>query len=1088
MTQLSFRRAAPALASRRIPGSLLTVLLLLAFVFALHAQRTTADVLGVVTDSTGAVIPGAKVAVRNLDTNAESVATTDDGGNYIVTLLPIGRYAITSTKEGFKSWTVPEVRLAIGDRLRQDIQLQVGTIGESIEVTAASPALQTDSATVGSLINERAVQDLPLNGRNFVVLAQLAAGANEGEANSLASGARPDDRRQTSAISVNSQPSSSNNFLIDGMDDNERFIGTVIVKPSMDALVEMKVQTSLYSAELGRTAGGVVNFVTRSGTNEVHGSLFEFFRNEKMDARNFFAHTPGTAKPAYKQNQFGGSMGAPIRKNRLFVFGDYEGFRMVQGQTFVSTIPTLAMEQGNFAGVNPIFDPLSTVGNTRTEFPGDQIPAGRINPVGQALANLYPAPQIAGLVNNYTLSPNKTQNNDTFDVRGDGRLSNSDSLFLRYSFNNTHTVTPGSLPIAPSGINPVGDTGFSGPASQRAQAAQANYVHVFSPSLVMELKSGFSRLAVFSLPFNYGTNADTKLGIPGANVDNWSSGFGQVTLAGGYRALGDTGFIPLVTINNLFQEVANFSYIKGAHTIKVGADLRRRQMTPFQSSSPEGTFAFDANLTNDPSHTAGTGNSVATMLLGYPASTTRNKYMVWPGLRLWETAAYVQDDWRVTHWLTLNLGLRYDYYGPITEVANRISNIDLVAGRIIVAGQNGVNNGAGVQPDKKDFAPRFGFAATLSKRTVLRGGYAISFVPPFVGSPLALRNPPFVSLLTTTATNLAPSNKISDGFPPATATDPNNPTGNLAPVAFAGSTPYVQQYNLTLQHQLPKNFVATVGYVGALGRRQYIFNGTVNVNQPTPGPGSVNPRRPYYPIFPLVSNISVAGPWYNTDYHGLQATLERRFKSGLTLLSTYTYSHATDDFVQQENYPKQEYGNSYLDMRHRFTLLTSYDLPFGRTGKGAAAAVAHGWRVNAVVILATGLPFNITDATAQSNTGGTDRPNIIAGCNPTQGFTQNTYEWFNTGCFQYQPIYTWGNLARNYLHGPPHKELDLSIHREFRATERITVQFRAEAFNVTNTPAFGAPGSAYAPGSATFGVISSAGLPRNIQLALKTLF
>jgi len=1088
MSQVCFCSTDSVRASHRIPLRFVRFLLLFVLVSALHAQRTTADVVGVVTDSSGAVIPGAKVAVRNLDTNAESTTTTDDSGNFVLTLLPIGRYSITASKEGFKNWTAAGVTLAIGDRFRQDIQLQIGTIGESVEVTAASPALQTDSSTVGSLINERAVQDLPLNGRNFVVLAQLAAGANEGEANSLASGARPDDRRQTSAISVNSQPSSSNNFLIDGMDDNERFIGTVIVKPSMDALVEMKVQTSLYSAELGRTAGGVVNFVTRSGTNEIHGSLFEFFRNEKMDARNFFAHTPGTAKPAYKQNQFGGSIGAPIRKNRMFVFGDYEGFRMIQGQTFVSTIPTVAMEQGNFVGVNPIFDPLSTVGSTRTEFPGDQIPASHINPVGQALANLFPAPQVAGLVNNYTLSPNKTQNNDTFDVRGDDRLSDADSLFLRYSFNNTHTVTPGSLPVAPSGINPVGDTGFSGPSSQRAQAAQINYVHVFSPSLVMELKSGFSRLAVFSLPFNYGTNADTKLGIPGADVDNWSSGFGQVTLAGGFRSLGDTGFIPLVTINNLFQEVANFSYIRGAHTIKMGADLRRRQMTPFQSSSPEGTFGFDANLSNDPSHVAGTGNAIASLLLGYPATTTRNKYMVWPGLRLWETAAYVQDDWRATHWLTLNLGARYDYYGPISEVANRISNVDLVAGKIIVAGQNGVNSSAGVNADRLDFSPRFGFAASLSKETVLRGGYAISFVPPFVGSPLALRNPPFVSLYTLTASNLTPLNKISDGFPPATPTDPTNPTGSLAAVAFSGATPYVQQFNLTFQRQLPGGFVATVGYVGALGRRQYIFNGSINVNQPPPGPGSVNPRRPYYSIFPNVSGISVAGPWYDTDYHGLQATLERRFKSGFTLLGTYTYSHATDDFVAQQNNPKLEYGNSYLDMRHRFTLLTSYDLPFARHAKGVAAVVAKNWRVNAVAILATGLPFNITDATAQSNSGGTDRPNIIAGCNPTQGFTQSTYEWFNTSCFQYQPLYTYGDLARNYLHGPPHRELDLSLHREFRASERMTFQFRAEAFNITNTPTFGAPGAAYAPGSATFGVISSAGLPRNIQLALKMLF
>jgi outer membrane receptor protein involved in Fe transport len=980
------------------------------------------------------------------------------------------------------------VTLTIGDRLRQDIQLQVGAVGESVEVSASAALLQTDSSSMGNLINERAVQDLPVNGRNFVVLAQLAAGANEGEANGLASGARPDDRRQTSSVSVNAQPTSSNNFLIDGMDDNERFIGSVIVKPSIDALVEMKVQTSLYSAELGRTAGGVLNFVTKSGTNQIHGSGFEFFRNEHLDARNFFA---GSVKPTYKQNQFGGSIGAPIRKDRTFIFGDYEGFRMRQGQTFTSTVPTAAMRQGNFAGANAVFDPLSTRtdptvpnGNVRDRFPNDQIPANRFDPVGIQVASLYPMQQTAASINNYTISPVKSQNNDTFDIRADQRLFASDSLFLRYSFNNTKTTTPGAFPVAPGGINPVGDTGFSGPSSQRAHGAQMNYVHVFGPKLVMELKSGFSRFSVFSLPFNYGLNPDQKLGIPGANVDLNSSGLSTINISG-YRAIGDAGFIPLITINNLFQEVANFSYTQGSHTIKAGADLRRRQLTPFQSASPEGSFSFDANLTNDPTgRTAASGNALASVILGYPASTTRSKYIVWPGLRLWETAAYLQDDWRVNGWLTLNLGVRYDYYGPITEVADRIANIDLAQGKIVVAGQNGVSKSAGVQANKRDFAPRFGFAATLSKGTVLRGGYGINFVPPFIGSPLALRNPPFVSLYTVTATALAVSNKISDGFPPAVATSPANPTGNLSGVAPDAATPYVQQYNLTLQREFPLGFVATVGYVGALGRRQYIFNGTVNLNQPAPGPGAVNPRRPYYNIFPNVSNISIAAPWYNTNYHGLQSTLERRFSKGFSALFTYTYSHSIDNFVGQVNDLRAERGNDYLDMRHRFTAFGNYELPFAKGKKGVAAFLAQGWRINAIAVLATGLPFNITNSSARANTGTADRPDVT--CDPTQGFQQSVYQWFNTTCFAAQPLYTFGNLARNFLHGPGRRQLDLSLHREFRPMEGLRIQFRAEAFNITNTPAFGAPGAGF--GSSTFGVISSAGLPRNIQLGLKMLF
>ena len=317
----------------------------------LWAQQTTAEVLGTVTDLSGGVLPGVRVTVHNLATGGDYSATSDTAGSYAVPLLPVGRYSIKAVAPGFKTWTVPEVALAIGDRLRQDIRLEVGALEQSVEVTASSPALQTDSSSLSNLINTNSLQDLPLNGRNFVVLAQLTAGSAEGEPTGLPSGTRPDDRRLTSAVSVNAQPTSFNNFMIDGMDDNERFIGTVIVKPAVDALQEMKVQTSLYSAEFGRTAGGVINFVTKSGSNEYHGSLFEFLRNQHMDARNFFA----AAKPPYHQNQYGGSIGAPIHKNRIFYFADYEGFRMRQGQTFVDSVPTLAERQGNFAGINSRF-------------------------------------------------------------------------------------------------------------------------------------------------------------------------------------------------------------------------------------------------------------------------------------------------------------------------------------------------------------------------------------------------------------------------------------------------------------------------------------------------------------------------------------------------------------------------------------------------------------------------------------------------------------------------------------------------------------------------------------------------------------
>ena len=1064
---------------RLVPISIVGFLLL--FGTGLWSQQTTADVLGTVMDMSGGVLPGVKITVHNLGTGGDYTTTSDNAGNYTVPLLPVGRYSMKAVAPGFKTWTVPEVALAIGDRLRQDIRLDVGALEQSMEVAASSPALQTDSSSLSNLINTNALQDLPLNGRNFVVLAQLTAGSAEGEPTGLPSGTRPDDRRLTSAVSVNAQPTSFNNFMIDGMDDNERFIGTVIVKPAVDALQEMKVQTSLYSAEFGRTAGGVLNFVTKSGTNEYHGSLFEFFRNQHMDARNFFAG----AKPPYHQNQYGGSIGAPIKKNRIFYFGDYEGFRMRQGQTFVDTVPTVAERQGNFAGINAIFDPLSTTSqSTRTRFPGDQIPANRINPIAMNLISLYPVPLTNGLVNNYTYQPLKEQNNDTFDARADYRFSDANTAFARYSFNNTNTVIPTGCPVAANGISPVCDTGRSGTAHQRAQGAQLNDAHVFGPHLVMELKSGYSRYEVYSLPVNYGKTSSQQVGLTGVNIDSDSSGLSIISTAG-LTSLGDASFIPIITINNLFQEVVGFTYLRGPHAIKFGYDLRRRQTDPFQSPTARGQFSFNSNFTNDPSGTvSGSGNSVASLLLGFPASTTRSKYLVSPGLRNWEMAAYVQDDWRVSRWLTLNLGFRYDYYGPNSEVANRISNIDLVNGKIIIAGQDGVSTSAGVEPDHLDFAPRFGFAATIAKGTVLRGGYGISFVPNMIASSMALRNPPFVSLFTINATPLTPVNSLSDGLPVPVATSPTNPTGSLSGVAFTGANPYVQQYNLTLQRQLPLGLVATVAYVGALGRRQYIFNGAVNVNLAPPGPGTIAPRQPYYSVFPNVSSIAIAAPWYNTSYQGLQTTLEHRYQNGLSLLGTYTWSHSLDNEPSIRNNPPAERGNSFLDLRQRFTFLGDYALPFAKGAKGAAAFLAKDWGIQGIVVLTTGIPFDITNSAARANTGGGDRPNVVG--DPTSGFHQSIYQWFNTAAFASQPLYNYGNLGRNVLHMPGRRSLDLAVHRDFILKEGLRLQFRGEAFNITNTPPFGSPGGSF--GSATFGVISSAGLGRNVQLGLKLLF
>jgi hypothetical protein len=1088
---------------------LLTVLL--AAVPAL-AQVTTAEVLGTVTDASGAVVPNAKIVLRSLATSAEYSTVSNDTGNYIVRLLPPGSYSMRVEAQGFKVWMASEVALAIADRLRQDVPLETGLLTQTVEVTAQTPALQSESATLGGLIAERAVANLPLNGRNFITLTQLVAGAND--AAPVDRGV--DDRRRASGVAVNGQSSTFNNFLIDGMDNNERFIGSIIVRPSIDALAEVKVQTSQYSAELGRTAGGVINMITKSGTNELHGTVFHFFRNEKLDARNLFAR-PQDPKPAYKQNQFGGSIGGPIVKNRTFFFTDYESFRLRWGQTVVRTVPTLAMRQGNFAGVNPIFDPLSQHadparpgGVIRDRFPNDTIPANRLDPVGVNVASLFPAPQSDGLANNFTRSPAVAQRDETADVRLDHRFSNSDNIFGRFSINDVDTLLPAAapgggsagpgagLPKVTEGIGKGIEPGGVQNARQRAQAAQVNEVHIFSPRMTLEVKANFGRYVARSVSPNFETNASAQIGLKGANVDQDSSGLANFTL-GTYASIGDGSFLPTTTINNLYQLAGTISYVAGQHSIRFGSDVRRRHVNQAQSQQPVGAFTFDANFTNDPSGAIlRSGNEIASLLLGYPASVMRAKYLIRPGYRVIETATFVQDDWRVSRRLTLNLGLRYEYFSPVSEVVNRVSNIDLGRGRVILAGKDGVSNTVGVQKDYLNFAPRFGFAAMIANGTVLRGGYGINFLPQSFGTPYALRNPPFSSLLTVTTSPTTPVNtvpRLADGLPAPVPTDPANPTGSLNAVAFDMVIPYLHQYNLTLQRQLPLNTVVSVGYVAALGRKgQSVSNGAggPNVNQPAPGAGAVDPRRPYYGLFPNVANISLLENWINSSYHALQATVERRFHRGLGLLGTYTWGHSIDNAEFRYAAPGRPeqikgasgQGSGALDIRQRFTLALNYDLPFNTT-KGILGAIARGWRVNTITVMQTGTPLTIFNQTPRSNTGVNDRPHVLG--DPTLSAGQRTTaRWFNTSVFVPQAINTWGNAGRSIMSGPGKIGVDISVHREFRLTESKRLQFRAEAFNISNSPPLGNPNTNL--GNSAFGSITSAGLPRNVQLALKFLF
>ena len=959
------------------------------FLFGHLAWAQSGAAAGLITDPSGAVVPNATVMAVNEGTGLERSTLTNTVGFYSIQFLPAGNYRLQVQASGFRSTSRAGISLTVAQTARVDFALELGQMSQQVNVAATAPILDSDAASLGSLFGERAVQDLPLNGRNFVTLAQLSGGAHESVPFALSSGQRPDDRRRTSAFAVNGQRDFLNNFLIDGMDNNERSIGTSVVKPSMDAVAEFKVLTNLYSAEYGRTGGGVINLVTKSGTNEFHGSLFEFFRNDKLDAKNFF-DPPGPVPP-FRLNQFGGSIGGPIRRNRTFFFGDYEGLRIRQAQTYVSTVPTDKMRAGDFSETGAIFDPTTTRpdpnrpgGSIRDRFQNDRIPNERIDPIGARIVALYPRPNLSGLSNNFVHNPVKTQRDDTFDGRVDNHFGDRDVFFARYSFNDTNTYLPPHLP-AVGEIEAGGDKyQFAGPTLQRSQGLHLNDVHVFSPSLLAEFKAGYARFALASVPPNFGKDVSRQLGIPGANFDPNTSGLVQLTIAG-FRDLGDSLWIPLIVVNNTYQYATNVSYTRSRHMIRFGADVRRRQLGLFQSPAPKGQYEFNSNLTNDPSgDLANSGSSIASLLLGLPAVTDRQHQLVDPGYRSTEFSGYLQDDWRVKGWLTLNLGLRYDLFTPFVEIGDRASNVDLQAGKIVIAGQNGVSRSAGVEGDHNNFSPRIGFAATLSPRTVLRGGYGIFYAPPLAGSDLLYRNPPFVSLYHIDTTPLQHINTLAEGFPLPVASDPANPSGFLTAIDFRLRTGYVQHYNLTLQREVAPGLVLNAGYVAVLARKQLY---TPDINLAPASAGDIQSRRRYAAAFPDVGPIKLANSWGTGNFHSMQFTAEQRFRNGLSFWSNYTWAHSIDDnqaigtgkpsagpSPQLITNRRLERGNSDIDIRHRWVFMWNYALPFGRNLTRAASLVAGGWQLNGILRMQTGLPFSVFNASPRANTGGGTGP------------------------------------------------------------------------------------------------------------------
>ena len=1101
---------------QRFLRPLLLSSLLALWSFTGSAQVTTADLVGTIKDNTGAVVRGVKVTLTNDAMGVSRTIVTDDDGNYIFTSLQPGRYTLAAEAAGFRKVERTGVELQVNQRAQIDVDLQVGSVGETVQIEGTAPLLESQSSVLGSVIQERQVQDLPLNGRNFVQLAILSpgvSGAGSGMRGTIMSGTRPDDLRPGTELFVNGNRESSNNYLYDGIDNNDRLTLAIVVRPAVEAIKEFKIQTNLFSAEQGRNPGGQVNVVTKSGGNAFHGAAYEFLRNNALDANNFFSNRAGQKKPPFRQNQFGGALGGPIIKNKTFFFGDYDGFRQRLGRVFVNTVPTLKMRQGDFSEITAgIFDPATTVQNgtafTRSQFPNNLIPATRWDPVTAKLINAYPLPTTSGLSNNLVTSPTRQQDWNQYDVRVDHTQSERDNFFARYSWSKTATTNPFTFPaVTLAGVGKAIGIGnedtFAGTSTLRAHHSVMNWVHVFSPRILLDLRAGYAR---FQLDFTQadvapGDKLGNKLGVPNANQQDQQDGL-PIFSPAGYTGIGHSRSLPILRRENTYQYVGNLTFTGSAHTIKTGLDVRRRHLTEYQTNRGNGRFNFAPNITNNPANNTG-GNAMAAFLLGAPSLIEQDYLLAWVGIRGTEYSVYVADDWRVTQKLTLNIGLRYELDTPYSEVANRWANFDPKTATVLVAGRNGVSESAGVNTFKKGFAPRFGFAYQVAQKTVVRGGAGIFWnTAGHGGNALRLqRHVPFGPIYSLNPGNFFVTRRVSDGFPTIPAlnlANADNPSGSVIGVDPNYQPGYAEQFNLTVEHELPAALLLKASYVSNLGRH---LDTSFNLNQAIPGAGAVNNRRPFFAVRPTLADVTWAVSDGLAAYHAFQFSAEKRLTKGLSGLLAYTWGHSIDTvgqsfgggadgpLPQDPRNRRADRGNSPFDIRHRLTIAWNYALPFGKGQKwlsdaGPVEYVLGGWQINGINTFQTGLPFTPTANSATVNTGTGSRPDRIGSgvlSNPTVD------KWFDPAAFATPAQFTYGNSGRNILYGPGRVNFDFSVFKEFRIIEGLKLQFRTEFFNLFNHTQFDLPNAAI--GASNAGTITGiVGTPRQIQFGLKLAF
>jgi hypothetical protein len=1042
-----------------------------------QAQVDTGSILGTVRDKSGAIVPGASVTVREATTNAVTRLVADAAGNYVATPLRIGTYSVTIELTGFRKETREGIVLRVQDRLRVDFVLEPGDIKESVVVTGEAPLVQSETSSLGEVVDTRQIVGLPLNGRNYIDLATLTSGVIR-----TADGS---NGNVNATFVVNGTRGGQNNYLLDGIDNNSNDGGEAALYTNVDALEEFKVQTSNYSAEFGRSGGAVINASLKSGANTVSGSAFYFLRDESFDARGYF-EDPNSQKAPFHFQQFGGTLGGPIQKDKTFFFVDYQATRRRSNDTGIFSVPTVAQRHGDFSGEgnNIIYDPL-----TGQPFPGNVIPADRFDPLAANFVNLYPDPNLDGLKNNYLVNPDSTRTVNQGDVRLDHQFSASDRLFLRVSLTKGHTFLEPPLP----GLANGGDYG-TGNNDSKTWGGALGFTHVFSSNTVNELRVGFNRVKGADGTTVGGQKAPPpELTVPGVSNDPAIAGI-TVFSPAGYSQVGDPEFIPTYTLTQELQISDTLSLVRGRHSIKTGFQLRKSYFDLFQIPQPRGRFGFSGEFTQDPDHNDGTGDALADELLGYVSqedisniTQTRNRTPV--------IGAFFQDDFKVNSSLALNLGLRWDYTGGTVEADDRQSNFDYETGQLLVANQNG-NSRSLIDVDKFDFAPRLGFAWTPWKdgKTAFRGGYGIFYGAQEVrtGFQIGYSMPFFFQLSKSSEFGVTPATFVHEGFPALDPAEAAFPT--LFTVDRRFKTPYYQQWNFSVQRDLGWNTLLEIAYVGSKGTHLQVLR---DYNQPQPGPGDPQERRPY-PQYGNFGSINNAG---SSTFNSFQLKLNKRWSNGIWLLSAFTYSKAYNDQPEiccASPWPPNTYniagerGPADYDQRYRSVTSFAWDLPFGKgrhflDKEGVLDAIFGGWQFGGIVTITAGFPFSPATSLDTSNTSsnGQLRPDLVGNPNVAN---PSPAQWFNPAAYATPAEFTFGNAGRNSLVGPGTRTADLYMRKEFKIGNRARLELRIEAFNAFNHPNFGLPDNYVDDGDAAGTITSTSIHQREIQFGARLGF